>query len=149
MKPKKTWVLVADASGSRVYEKAGPHDHLSEIESLRRTHDHRASHELGSDRPGRVVESTGTARHAVTPKSDPHRELKRGFAEELAEELGRLAQEKRFDQIVVVLPPVMLGDFRKAASAGLKALTAGEIDKDLTKHSRNDIEARVGEVVAY
>lgn len=149
MKPKKTWVLVADASGSRVYEKAGPHEHFHEIENLRRTHDHRASHELGSDRPGRVVESVGPTRHAVSPKSDPHRELKRGFAEELAEELGRLADAKQFDRIVVVLPPVMLGDFRKAAGGGLKALVAAEIDKDLTKLSRNDIEARIGEVVMF
>jgi protein required for attachment to host cells len=147
MKPRRTWVLVADAASARVYEKAGKDDSFHEIESLRLTHDHRASHEIGSDRPGRVVESQGAARHSVEPKTDPHRELKRSFAAELAERLSHAAGEKKFDRLVVVLPPVMLGDFRANAPDALKPMIAGELDKDLTKASRDDIEKHVAALV--
>lgn len=147
MKPRRTWVLVADAASARVYEKAGKDDDFHEIEALRLTHDHRASHEIGSDRPGRVIESHGAARHGVEPKTDPHRELKRSFAAELAERLMREAGEKKFERLVVVLPPAMLGDFRACVSSALKPLIAGELGKDLTKASRDDIEKHVAEVV--
>jgi protein required for attachment to host cells len=148
MKPRKTWVLVADAAVARVYEKAGKDDPFHEIEGLRLTHDHRASHDIGSDRPGRVVESHGSARHAVSPKTDPHRELKRSFAADLAELMAHEAASKKFDRLVVVLPPVMLGDFRAATPSALKPLIVGELDKDLTKLSRDDIEKHVSVVVA-
>ncbi len=147
MKPRKTWVLVADAATARFYEKAGKDDAFHEIEGLRLTHDHRASHDIGSDRPGRVIESHGSARHGVEPKTDPHRELKRSFAAELAERMAHAAGEKKFDRLVVVLPPVMLGDFRASVPDALKPLIAAELDKDLTKASREDIEKHVAAAV--
>lgn len=147
MKPKKTWVLVADAARACVFETSGAGGTLAEVPGLAREHDHRASHELGSDRPGRVVESANASRHAVAAKTDPHRALKRTFAVELAELIEAEAAARNIDRLVIVLPPVMLGDFRAAASVALKSRIAAEIGKDLTKATREDIEKHVAAVV--
>ena len=72
-------------------------------------------------------------RHAIEPRIDPHRELKRDFAKELAEMLDKRLSEKAFDRLVIVAPPKALGDLRAALSAQVKPLVYAELDKDLVK----------------
>jgi protein required for attachment to host cells len=139
MRQKRTWILVADGARARVLRSAGRDRHLEAVEGLELAADHARTHELMTDRLGRVVEAHGKARHAVEPKSDPHRELKRSFAAKLAAILDERLQQGAYHRLVLVAPPKMLGDLRAALSPAVRHAVAAELAKDLTQVTMRDI----------
>jgi protein required for attachment to host cells len=126
------WALVADAQHARILERKGSTAWVERPEGLPAP-DNPASHEQGTERPGRVHESVGSARHAIEPRQDPHRAAKAGFARHLADELERAAAMGRYDRLLLVAPPVFLGDLRKALGAVARQRLCGSLDKDIAQ----------------
>src|SRR5262245_26575071 len=131
MKPTTTWILIADGAHARIFANRGPGKGIEAVEGGVINGDHRPDHELVRDSAGRTFESVGDTRHAIAPKTDPHRELKRDFAKHLAEVLDRNYADKAFDRLVIVAPPTALGDLRAALTAQEKPHVYAELDKDL------------------
>lgn len=148
MKHTKTWVLVADGSRARVLENLGPGKGLHQLPHSTESWLLAPSHELGTDQPGRVFNSTGNVRHALEATTDAHREQKRAFAQHLVKELDARFAAKAFDRLVLVAPPAMLGDLRDALPAELSKSVAGSVPKDLTHVPLEGVEEAVGEVLA-
>lgn len=148
MKPVRTWILIADGAQARVLEAHGKGQPLTEVTDMRRQTELAASHELGSDRPGRGHESVGDVRHAMEPRSDPHREQKRRFAGELAHLLETRLASGHFERLVVVAPPVTLGDLRAAMTEAVTKVVSAEIAKDLTKTPDHEIATHLGDKVS-
>ena len=61
------------------------------------------------------------------------------FAAAMAERINKAAAERQFKEIVVVAPPKILADLRRAFSAETKKRVVAEIAKDLTKHPLSEI----------
>lgn len=100
--------------------------------------DNPATHEQGTDRPGRSNDAFGR-RYAMEP-TDWHRLAEDRFVQRIADDMEKDLANGEFDQLVVAAPPVALGEFRKAASVSVTKATILEIDKDLTKHPVAEIE---------
>ena len=66
-----------------------------------------------------------------------------GFASELAEALYRHAHANRFEKLVIIAPPKILGNLRKAFRAEVVERVAAEIPKELTSHPVGEIERLV------
>ena len=66
LKPTMTWILVADGAHARIYENLGPGKGLREIPGEALEQSIPPTRDLGTDRPGRVSESVGGARHGMT-----------------------------------------------------------------------------------
>ena len=98
------------------------------------------THEQGTDRPGRGVESGGTHRRSSMESTDWHELEKHRFAERVASALEQLVRSQDLKKIVVVAPPRTLADLRRAFHADVKSRIVAEIDKDLTKHPVWEIE---------
>jgi protein required for attachment to host cells len=142
------WALVADAQRARILERpsaGGPWTERAE-EELRL--DNPPSREQGSDRPGRVRESVGAARHAVEPRQDPHQAAKQAFARRLAARLETAATEGRYARLMLVAPPAFLGWLREALGDGTRPLVQGSLDKDLVHAHLAEIAARLDEARA-
>lgn len=148
MKPTTTWILIADGAHARLFANHGPGKGIEAVEGGVINGDHRPDHELVRDSAGRTFESVGETRHAITPKTDPHRELKRTFAEHLAELMDRKFAAKAFDRLVIVAPPKALGDLRAALSDHLKPHIYAELDKDLVKTPTAELPEHLGAVMA-
>lgn len=140
------WALIADAQHARVLERTAPAGPWHELESEAEERFAPPSRAQGSDRPGRVVESVGGARHAVEPRHDPHREAKRAFAEELAGRLEAALRAGRCQRLILVAPPAFLGDLRAALSPAAKRALLGTLDKDLTRHPLAEILPHLEEI---
>ncbi len=147
MKPVRTWILIADGAHGRLFENRG-HGKGLEAVSEEFEADHRPDHEIVDDRLGRTFESASSARHAITPRHDPHRELKRDFAERLAKLLDKRRQERAFDRLIIVAPSKVLGDLRKALSESVRELVTAELDKDLTKTPVAELPAHLAVALA-
>ena len=78
-------------------------------------------------------------RHAIEPRTDPHKEAERKFSLELAQMLDKELASNKFEKLIVVAPPVMLGDLRKALSKRVGSAVVAEIAKDLTKIPEKEI----------
>ena len=149
MQKTRTWILIADAGSARVLETEGLGQPLHPVPAMSLSQDLPPSHELGTDRPPRGHESVGPARHAMEPKSDPHRKLKQSFAKTIADELIAAANAKSFDRLIIIAPPVLLGDLRKELPRNVKDRTAAEIAKDLVAVADQDIRKHLLDVVAF
>lgn len=148
MKPTTTWILIADGAHARLFANHGPGKGIEAVEGGVINGDHRPDDELVRDSAGRTFESVGETRHAIAPKTDPHRELKRTFAEHLAELMDRKFAAKAFDRLVIVAPPKALGDLRAALSDHLKPHIYAELDKDLVKTPTAELPEHLGAVMA-
>ncbi len=135
----KTWILVADGEHARVVVPA-PHHHFRTITSLDSATAHQRSTDLGTDRPGRSFESANPTRHAIEPKSDPHRAAKQGFAHYLAGQMNAAAAEGQFDRLVLVAPAHALNDLRAALDGLAAARLDGTLTKDIVKLPEADLE---------
>jgi protein required for attachment to host cells len=147
MRPKKTWVLIADGGHAKVFETEGPASELAPVGDMMLTAVLPASRDILADRPGRSFESQGRARHAMENRSDPHRELKRAFAKKVCETLATKLAEQRFERLVLVAPPATLGDLRVELPKVVVARVVAELAQDLVKIPDKELPGHLEEVL--
>ena len=95
--------------------------------------------EQGTERPGR--HSDGPSPHnSAYEETDWHRLGKERFAAEIADRLYDWAQAGKFDAVVIVAPPLALGEMRKRFHREVSSRIVAEISKTLTNHSVAEIE---------
>lgn len=105
--------------------------------------DNPATHQQGTDRPGRAVESAGTHRHASMEPTDWHQIEKERFADRVAAALEKLVRDQNTSKIVVVAPPQTLAELRHVFHADVKKRIIAEVNKDLTRHPVWEIEKHI------
>ena len=133
------WVLVADGEKALFLHNKGDavYPNLEVVREIR--DDNPPTREQGTDKPGRYSDATGAHKSGFA-ETDWHRIEKERFADGIAERLYKLAHNGRFEKIVLVAPPVVLGALRKALHKEVDARVAGEVPKTLTNHTVFDIE---------
>ncbi len=97
--------------------------------------------------PTRVHESVGSARHAVTPKTDPHVKAKAEFAHEAARAADAAAAQAGCQTVVLVAPTRLLPEFRAALTTGRDAGSAFDLAKDLVKIRDHDLPEHLDPIV--
>jgi len=137
--PNEALILVGDGEKALFLRNKGSREDIRlKVENIL-WHDNPASHEQGTDEPGRAFASVGTARSAMD-ETDWHQLGEERFVTEVARRLNTLAQAKRFDALVVVAPPKVLGQLRKEFHKEVTDRITGELPKELTTHYLPAIE---------
>jgi protein required for attachment to host cells len=133
------WVVVCDGAKALVLENAGdalyPNLKTKEVfeQKLAKTH------ELGTDAPGRSIQSVGSARSSME-QTDWHDQEERAFLEDLAGRLDAAVTAGETKALIVVAPPRALGVLRQAYSPNLRKAVRQEIDKDYVRMPVHEIE---------
>ena len=148
MKPVRTWILVADGAHARIACNLGPGKGIEQPLEAEFDGEARPTREIQADRPGRSFDSGGEGRHAMEPRTDPHQHEKAVFVHDVADYVNAAAQKGRFDRLVLVAPPRVLGELREYLSDAAKANVKGELHKDLTKTPLHELPTHLGEVMA-
>jgi protein required for attachment to host cells len=132
MKKTVTWILIANGAQARVVEHLGPGKGLRAVEGLDFAQPTLQAQDIVSDKPGRGFSSSGPARSAMEPRTDPveHREAE--FVKSTAERIARHHASGDFDRLVIAAAPIALGHIRKAMPNQLRDAVIAELDKDLT-----------------
>ena len=89
----------------------------------------------------RASGSPGRSSSEANPDNDTQAED--GFAMGVAEVLNQWALSGRFDDLLVIAAPKTLGELRKHWHKALSSKLVGEIAKDLTGHSTDQIAAAI------
>jgi protein required for attachment to host cells len=135
-----TWVMVADGEKALFLRNEGDMQYPN-LEVIRVLHeDNPSAQEQVTDRPGRFNDGPGVHRGAVE-ETDWHRLSKERFAEEITQRLYKLAHKGDFDNIVLVAPPLVLGEMRKKLHKMVGDRVIAEIPKTLTNHALPEIES--------
>src|SRR5688572_16467264 len=82
--------------------------------------------EQGTDRPGRSHSSVGNSRSAME-ETDWHQLAEDRFADDISQALYKLGQAGRFDELIVVAPPKVLGQLRDSFHKEVSARITAEI----------------------
>lgn len=129
------WILVADGAKARLFEGDPRRGRLKLAMPELHGHGREKSSELMSDHLGRSFESHGSLRHGIQPRTDPQEQEKHRFTAHLVDLLTTAADEKRFTQLVVVVPAKMLGELREMLPKRIAGMILTELERDLTNES--------------
>ena len=115
-----TWVVAADASRARVLQVAS-RKKLTEIASLDNPEGRMPDRDL--------LVKTSAVEHATEM-----------FAKRIGDYLEKARTRHRYDKLVVIAPPHLLGALRKEYGKEVGRLVADEVAKDLSWLSKHELE---------
>ena len=136
------WVVVCDGRKALILENIGdrmfPNLHMKEV----REHADQPTSAQGSDAPGKVHSSVGTARSAIE-QTDWHDEAERAFLKALAERLHQAVTSGETRGLTMVASPRALGMIRADYTDAMRKVLHGEVHKDLVKLPVYEIEKQL------
>jgi len=136
---KNEWVVVCDGAKALVLQNAGDakFPNLKTLEVFEQKDV--ATHELGTDAPGRSFSSVGFGRSAVS-QTDWHDQAEHAFLTQLAHHLDAAVTAGKTKSLIVVASPRALGMLRPAYTHALKGAVRAELHKDLVRMPVHEIE---------
>ena len=128
--PKGTTIAVADGEKLNLFRNAG--DEASpKLAALQ-------DEDIANDNKG-----SGARHQSSSANPDDSQVAEDGFAAGIADLLNRRVLEGHIANLVVIAAPRTLGELRKHYHQKLSAVLVGEIAKDLTGHSMQDVEKAI------
>ncbi len=128
----KLCIVIADGGHARFLRPAADNA-LHTFESVDSSDVHKRDQDLVSDREGRTFESGSTARHAFSPRTDPHEMAKDRFSQSVAARINENSAADVFHELVVVAPSHVLCELTGALDRATRAKLVGNLAKDLVK----------------
>ena len=128
--PKGTTVAVADGEKLNLFRNAGDEAN-PKLTALQ-------DEDVANDNKG-----SGARHQSSSANPDDSQVAEDGFAAGIADLLSRQVLEGHIANLVVIAAPRTLGELRKHYHQKLSAVLVGEIAKDLTGHSMQDVEKAI------
>lgn len=134
------WVVIADGGKALFLVNAGTpaEPALQVVGGVEQKNPSTA--QQGTSKPGRLSDGMGGSHRSAVQETDWHKLAKEEFARGIATMLEEHVQASRFEQLIVVAPPAVLGAMRKEFSDAVSGKIIAEINKDLTGHPVEKIE---------
>jgi protein required for attachment to host cells len=146
-RPLTLRIVIADGEHVR-FVQPDADNALRTIGSFDSASAHLRSRDIGSDRPGRALESGASARHAVGQRHDLHAMEKEKFVRMVGEQVNAASERDEFDELLLVAPPRALGELRDALDAATQTKLVGSLEKDLVKTPDSELWPHVREWVS-
>ncbi len=144
---KKSWILIANRSGARLFENTGPGKGLTLLEAIAHPAGHLKNQDINADKPGRSFDSGGQGRHALGKSESPTEHENERFAKELAVRLNDGRTHNQYSRVVLVAEPGFLGMLRASLDKQTAAMVEATIEKDLAYVPDHAIPASLGDAV--
>jgi len=142
----KIMIVVASHDAARIFEtEAGACATLVEREDLLNPSGRRLRGELESDRQGSVSGVAGGVGHGLGNEQGPKEEALARYVRSLAVVVNAAHQTGHCERIYLVADPHVLGALRDELDATTRAAVAGEVVKNLAKHTVADIRQHLPE----
>lgn len=141
---KKTcWYVVANRAGAVIYKDNDQHQ-FDYVYRFTNSKARKKESELDSDRPGKGASSASkNVRHSLDKHNNKHEVVAVKFSKKIAEALSKGAQEKRFDELVLVAEPHFLGLLRDQVPLRLRPLIKYEVHHEYLQGSQKKLRERI------
>lgn len=141
--PANAWIMVGDGEKALFLKNEGDDVFPNLVVVREMAHENPPTHEQGTDTPGRT--SDGPSGHkSAFAETDWHRLEKERFAKEIADRLYKAAHRGSFHDLIVVAPPMVLGELRKEFHKEVEERIVFDLAKELTNHPVGEIEKALG-----
>jgi protein required for attachment to host cells len=151
--PREALVMVGDGERAVFLRNTGsPLNPKLEIEDVLQ-HENPATRELGTDGPTRGADySPGWSTNVGAPRSnieqtDWHQLNEDRFAKDIADKLYQLAHAGRFDHLVIVAPPKVLGKLRQELHKEVLQRVVAEVPKEFARASVATIQEELSRLL--
>src|SRR5687767_12132959 len=139
----RTWILVGDAAHARLYEAGKEGEDWKAIDEFQNPEGRARSRDFLSEPSGGIQSEEGSVqRGAMEPLSIKKVEESR-FAKMLADYLNKGLSENRYDRVILVAPPELLGMLRHHLSPPVAKRVFETIAKDFSKVNPRELPERV------
>lgn len=147
-----TWIVSANAGRAKFFAQTGRTDPLQEVNELTNNAVHLRTADTESDTLGQMGAPKGHHRGSNStsgpgsdyePEQTPAEHQTEVFARSVAGALLKAHQEGRYKHLFLVAAPEFLGVLRRVMNSNLQPLIVAEINKDYTRLSPSDLNARV------
>jgi protein required for attachment to host cells len=132
-----TLVMAADGKKALLFRNEGDEKYTVLQTLLHEEIANPATHEIGSDRPGRSFSSIGRRRSGYDD-TDWHDLAEEHFAQRVADLLEQATSDGKAG-LVIVAPPRFLGSLRDRLGSSASRQVLAEIGKDLVHHATDDL----------
>ena len=129
-----TWIVAADAARARILQVAD-RERLVEVENLANPDGRLQDREINTDGTDRFPR--GDTWEPDVGAVEHRNEL---FAKRVADYLESARNDQRYERLVLVAPPKMLGQLRQELDKEVKKLLLDEVPKDLSWFNVRDLE---------
>ena len=147
--PHDAFVFVGDGRKALVLRNAGDEKFANFVVEQAIEDENPATHDQGSDRPGRNFAAAHSVRRSAVESTDLHVLEEHRFAERASKALERLTRDRKAPALAIAAPPRTLADLRTALDPDVRAKVVLEINKDLTRMPVWAIEKHVVEALAH
>lgn len=145
---RRTWVVVANRSGTRIFEPQAETRELGLVQQLDHPAGRKKSIDIDSDRSGMAFSSMGGGGgHPMNTEENAHTHAARTFARAVAETLRKGRVERQYDGLVLVAEARFLGMLRDALDGPTAQKVDATIDKDLGNVSVHDLYGHLTSVL--
>ncbi|MGR3630592.1 MAG: host attachment family protein [Limimaricola soesokkakensis] len=142
-----TWVLVADGEKALILENVTDDQHPNLRVVRKEEQENPPDREQATDKAGRLAD-TGPGQRTALAETDFHQLAKDRFAADLADILYRNVHKGRFEKLVIVASPQVLGALRSEMHKEVADTVVAEVPKTLTNHPVAEIEKAVADEIA-
>ena len=135
-----TWIVAADASRARILQVAD-RERLVEVEDFVNPEGRLHNREINTDAKGRFPGPDRPGGHSSDDEErtvDHYNEL---FAKRVADYLEKARNDHRYERLVLVAAPKLLGQIRKELDKEVEKLVVDDLDKDLSWFNAREIES--------
>ncbi len=147
--PHDAFVFVGDGRKALVLRNAGDEKFANFVVEQAIEDENPATHDQGSDRPGRNFAAAHSVRRSAVESTDWHVLEEHRFAERASKALERLTRDRKAPALAIAAPPRTLADLRTALDPDVRAKVVLEINKDLTRMPVWAIEKHVVDALAH
>ncbi|MEP7296429.1 MAG: host attachment protein [Burkholderiales bacterium] len=145
-RPPMDWVLVANASRARCFERDADNHAMRELEAFVHPQSRQKGAQLEDARPGHAHK--GVASTQFDPHTDVHEKEHAQFARELADHLDAAALAHRLPGLVLIASSEFLGELRSQLEHGAAGrLVKAGVALDLTAYNGAELERRVSKAL--
>ena len=134
-----TWIVAADASRARILQVAG-RERLVEVDDLVNPEGRLHNREINTDAKGRFAGPDRPGGHSSDDEERTVEHYNELFAKRVADYLDKARTDHRYDQLVLVAAPKVLGMMRKELGKEVAKCVVDELDKDLAWFNAREIE---------
>lgn len=141
---KRTWIVVMDRTGARLFERVARRDTLSLIKEWEHPEGNFQEGELTSDRPGvGRMNSREYRGNVLTAAACAKEETLKDFCAEVGDFLDTKRMEDSFDDLVLIAEPHTLGKLKAALDKQVARAIVLTLDKDFAWMKTRDIPEAV------
>ncbi len=143
---KPLWILVANSTVARCFERATPTSHLVPVANYVHPESRMHTRDLEDDRGGRS-QKDDAGRTSFVPRTEPKDREREEFAREVARALEEGVVAHRCSGIALFASNPFLGELQGHLSNGVRQHVTASHALDLTAFEGRELEQRVARVL--